>query len=221
MGTIRAKKAETEAVKKHITLPLLLGIIFVVCGMFLLLRATGVLADYERFFWAAVFVSAGALFLVHLIDRIWWTVYPGFPLLGTAGGIIAFPHSAAVAWAVFFILSSGSFWLVYAADRKGNWWALMPGGTLVSFGIALIAGPYVSVAVSVGLFCLGLSLSFLLLQLFCREHRWAYIPSIVLAVTGVLCMALGTSATAVLYLSSAILIAVGAVLLVRVFFRRK
>lgn len=221
MSTIRAKKTEAQSVEKHITLPVLLGVIFVVCGAFLLLRASGLLADYERFFWAAVFASAGVLFLVHLIDRVWWTVYPGFPLFGIAGGIIIYPHSALQGWAVFFIVASGSFLLIYALKRVSHWWAVIPGGAIASLGIAMIVGPCVSFTVSAGLFFLGLSFSFLVIQLFSKEHRWAYIPSIALAVSGVLSMALGTSATAVLYVSASILIAVGAVILVKVFLHRK
>lgn len=206
---------------KRVTIPVILGLLFLACGGLLLLQATGIMQDREYVFWACLFGAAGALFLIHLVDRIWWTVYPGFPLLGISAGILAGQYSSEFGWAAFFLVSSVTFWLLYGINRPQNWWAIMPGGALVSLGIVLIVGSHVSNMVAAGICCLGLSFTFLAILILSRENRWAYIPAGSLAVAGVLFMALGTSTKAVLYSCAVILIVVGIAMIVRSLFFKK
>jgi hypothetical protein len=206
---------------KRITVPVILGLLFLACGGLLLLQATGVTQDRDYVFWASLFGAAGALFLVYLVDRVFWTVYAGFPLLGISAGILAGQCSTEYGWAAFFFVSSAAFWLLYAVGRPASWWAIMPGGTLVSLGVVLIVGTYVSNMVNAGIFCLCLSFTFLAILFLTRENKWAYIPAGSLAVAGVLFMALGTSTKAVLYSCAVILIAVGIAMIIRSLFLKK
>jgi hypothetical protein len=206
---------------KRITLPVILGLILLMCGGVLLLQAADVLKYYERWFWASVFIAGGVLFLIYLFDRVWWTVFPGFPLLAIAATIIIFPWSPSWAWAAFFIVSSLSFWVFYFSGRDEKWWALMPAGLLVSFGLVIGIEQFVSGAVAAGICSLGLSLTLVLVIALTRSNQWAYIPAGALATTGVLIMAMGTSAKAVLYICSAVLILVGLAIIVKNIMVRK
>jgi hypothetical protein len=215
MASIR-KNATTQAVDmKRVTIPVILGLLFLACGGLLLLQAVGIMQDRQYLFWSCLFGAAGALFLIYLIDRVWWTVYPGFPLLGISAGILAGQISTEFGWAAFFLVSSVAFWLLYGINRPLNWWAIMPGGALVSLGIVLIVGSHVSNMVAAGICCLGLSFTFLAILILTRENKWAYIPAGSLAIAGVLFMALGTSTKAVLYSCAIILIIVGIAMIAR------
>jgi uncharacterized membrane protein len=206
---------------KRVTVPVIIGLLIIMCGGLLLMRAADILTAYSRWFWASVFAAGGILFLIQILNRALWSAFPGFPLLGISAAIAVSEYSEPFAMAAFFIVSSASFVMVYLFNKEANWWGIITAGILVSLGISTGLQDYVNGAVGFGIFSLGMSITFVALILLSRTDLWAYISAGGLAVLGAICIAAGNSAKAVLYVCAAILIITGAFLIVKNFMNRK
>ncbi|NPV57551.1 MAG: hypothetical protein HPY76_12885 [Anaerolineae bacterium] len=141
-----------------------------------------------------VFVVAGLVFLGVLAgDReAWWTVFPGFSLLGVGAVIITGALAPRVGNYIGGALVLGSvslaFWLVFLLRRE-FWWALIPAGVLLTLaGITLVPATATHGDLTAGLLFLGLAATFLLLLFVPRaqdRQAWAWIPAVILGMLGV------------------------------------
>ncbi len=112
------------------------------------------------------------------------------------------------------------FLLVYLFESR-NWWALIPGGILLT--LALVAGldglnPGFGTA---GVFFLGTGMTFAMVALLPTpqgDMRWAWIPSGILCVSGVIFLMVGENQVALLFPASLILL--GVILILRTLRRR-
>lgn len=168
-----------------------------------------------------LFSVALPFLLIYVIKRgaFWWALIPGgiltviavIPILtlGAPGEVIG----TFVMWVIAI-----AFFIVYLANRR-NWWALIPGGVMFVVGsMPLLAlsqwpGPFIG-----GIFFVGLAAVFgliYLLNLREPEMRWAIYPAAVLLAVGIGVMAFGQNWWPL------VLIALGAVLLIRAVWPRK
>jgi hypothetical protein len=168
-----------------------------------------------------LFSVALPFLLIYVIKRgaFWWALIPGgiltviavIPILtlGAPGEVIG----TFVMWVIAI-----AFFIVYLANRR-NWWALIPGGVMFVVGLMpLLAlsqwpGPFIG-----GIFFVGLAAVFgliYLLNLREPEMRWAIYPAAVLLAVGIGVMAFGQNWWPL------VLIALGAVLLIRAVWPRK
>lgn len=168
-----------------------------------------------------LFSIALPFLLIYVIKRgsFWWALIPGGALiaigvipiltLGVRGEAIG----TFVMWAIAL-----AFFIVYLANRK-NWWALIPGGVMFVIGIMpLLALRELPGQVIGGIFFVGLAAVFGLLYLINfkdPEMHWAIYPAAVLLAVGIGVMALGQNWWPL------VLIALGAVLLIRAVWSRK
>jgi len=168
-----------------------------------------------------LFSIALPFLLIYVVKRgtFWWALIPGgiltviavIPILalGAPGEVIG----TFVMWVIAI-----AFFIVYLANRR-NWWALIPGGVMFVVGLMpLLAlsrwpGPFIG-----GIFFVGLAAVFgliYLLNLREPEMRWAIYPAAVLLAVGIGVMAFGQNWWPL------VLIALGAVLLIRAVWPRK
>ncbi len=164
---------------------IILGALFILGGGLLLLEKFGLIRGASDLFWGGVLGAAGLVFLYTFItDRThWWAAFPAFTLLGLAASSLL-PESLEV-WAGLAFLGGISlgFWAVYITHRE-HWWAIIPGGVLLTLGLTSVLADVYGVLESGGIFFIGLGLTFLLVALLARMN-WAYIPTLVLIVFGV------------------------------------
>ena len=220
MAAKQVRKNSDDQMEKRITMPVVLSLLLLFCGVLLLLLAADILSYESRWFWVMFFAFGAILFLIHLVDRVFWTIFPGFPLLGISAAIAVNPHSTALSFGLFFAVSSFSFWIFYLKERMKNWWALIPAGALFSLGVVL-GIDMLSGITALGIFTLGLSFTFIIIPFLTKKNQWAFLPAGALAVSGMLIIAVGSSAKAVLYICSILLILIGCFLFVKNLFGKR
>lgn len=169
---------------KRIDFRIILGSMLILAGGLGILQAFGWLEDASDVFWGAMFLLAGAAFLVVFAGGQWWGVIPGL-VLGGIGVLILLPESLDDFSGSVFLAAIGlSFWVVYLAGRE-RWWAIIPGGVLLTLSIVAGLPDGVDAMFSGGIFFIGLAFTFLLVALL-TGMTWAYWPAGALAVLGVL-----------------------------------
>ena len=168
-----------------------------------------------------LFSVALPFLLIYVIKRgpFWWALIPG----GILTVIAVIPiltlgvRGEAIGTFVMWVIAL-AFFIVYLANRK-NWWALIPGGVMFVVGImpllalAQLPGQFIG-----GIFFVGLAAVFGLIYLINLqdvEMRWAMYPAAVLLAVGIGVMAFGQNWWPL------VLIALGAVLLIRSVWPRK
>jgi hypothetical protein len=202
------------------------AILLIIVGILLLLQNFGILGGIVALIWALIFAAGGLIFLyMFLTNRTqWWTIIPGFALLGLAALIALdefLPQVGDILGGAIFLGAMGlAFWVIYFLKRE-FWWAVIPGG--VMFTLALIAGLDAAFEglETGGVLFLGLGLTFGLLSFVPTPQgrmKWALIPTAVLLVMGVLITAVATGGLA--FLGGAALILVGLYVLFRMFVSR-
>jgi len=159
---------------------IVLGFLLLVGGGLALAQALGFLEDASGLFWGGLFIAVGLTFLSLLFGGHWWSVIPGFTLVGL-GTLILLPESLSDFGGAVFLGSIGlSFWYVYFSNRDERWWALIPAGVLTALAIMIVvAQRYENFGGAV--FLGGIGLSFFAVYLSERAERWwALIPAGVL-----------------------------------------
>ena len=202
------------------------GIVLIAAGVVFLLQGTGILVDGLAYLWAVLFCAGGAVFLYLFVGDTaqWWAVIPGFTLVSIGlliglGRILPTVADAVGGSLVPFAIGA-SFWVIYFLNRE-HWWAIIPGGVMLSVALMVGLESVLEGEGMGGVLMLGMALTFLLLSFLAtpqRRFRWALIPAAVLAVIGLVMLAVSESAMAFVFPSVVIL--VGVYLLVRVFLRR-
>lgn len=193
------------------------GLLLLTGGALALLQAMGYLKDASDLFWGGMFIALGLLFLSLLIGGHWWSVFPGFTLLGI-GALIFLPDTMDDFGGFIFLGGIGlSFWVTYLTAPRERWWALIPAGVLTTLAGMTIAAERFGEFETAGFFFLGLSATFLLVALL-AGMRWAYWPALALGIMGVL--GLASLFEVANYIWAIALIAAGGFLLFRYFRNR-
>lgn len=168
-----------------------------------------------------LFSVALPFLLIYVIkrDAFWWALIPGgiLTVIAVIPILTLGAPSEVIGTFVMWVIAI-AFFIVYLANRR-NWWALIPGGVMFVVGLMpLLAlsqwpGPFIG-----GIFFVGLAAVFgliYLLNLREPEMRWAIYPAAVLLAVGIGVMAFGQNWWPL------VLIALGAVLLIRAVWPRK
>ena len=169
---------------------LLWGSLLILGGVLFLLQNLGIF-ELGGIFWGLLFGLAGIFFLsIFFQNRTnWWSIIPGFTLLGIAGQILVdryAPQLSEITGGVFVLGAIGlSFLFVYLTDRQ-NWWAIIPMGVLLTLAIVSILDQLLIMDMG-GIFFMGLGATFALVALLPKEvdTRWAWIPAIILFVLSI------------------------------------
>jgi hypothetical protein len=201
---------------------ILWGILLILGGLLFLLQNLGILV-LGNFFWVILLSLGGLFFLSFFIQSRanWWALIPAITLLSITllvaldWFIPAFNES----WGGGIILGGIglSFFLIYLVDRA-NWWALIPGGVLGTLAATVALEQFFPGLETAGVFFLGLGLTFALVAALPNpqgEMRWAWIPSAILLLMGVIFMA--AAGELLKYLWPLALILAGLLLLFRSF----
>lgn len=157
----------------------LLAVLLIAIGLFFLAANAGWFGAAAPWFWAIALTTAGSGFILTFLRNrtMWWSLIPGFALLGLGGASLV-PGGAA--GSLFLGLAGLGFVTVYLTKPQ-HWWSLIPGGTLLT--LALIAGVTVvwPAFQSDWLFFLGLSATFGTLVALPEQsgkQRWAIYPAL-------------------------------------------
>jgi hypothetical protein len=168
------------------------GFLLILAGIVFLLQN---LFDFELggLFWTALVGFAGLFFLtIYLNNRAnWWSLIPGFTLLGVAATILSstyFPSVGDFLGGVFVLGGIGlAFLVIYLTERK-YWWALIPAGVMFTLCLVVL-GDNIIGGLGGGFLFFGLGLTFLVLALLPTANgrmTWAWYPAIALLVIGVI-----------------------------------
>lgn len=153
---------------------ILLGILFILAGGLLLAERMGYLSRASDIFWGIVFLLGGVAFVSIFVGGQWWAIIPGLALAGVAGSILLPTPGDGI---IMLAANALSFWLIYLT-RRDFWWAIVPAGVLTTLAVIDYLPGNNDNQHAFVLF-LGLALTFLLLALL--RHRWAFWPSLALA----------------------------------------
>lgn len=177
--------------------------------------------QYGNLFWALVMGLAGLFFLtIFFSNRAnWWTLIPGFTLLGVGLSISldTFAPSLSSTLSGPIVLGSigASFLVIYLLNRE-FWWAIIPCGVLLTLAIVISLENLLSEMGFVSVFFLGLAATFALVALVPTHEgrmQWPWIPAIILALMGVIFGAFSGAFMA--YLLPVVLIVGGGILIFR------
>lgn len=197
---------------------LLWGSLLILGGVLFLLQNLG-LFEVGGIFWGLLFALAGVFFLSIFFQNQgnWWSIIPGFALLGIAAQIVLdqiAPGISEISGGVTVLGAIGlSFLFVYLADRQ-NWWALIPMGVLLTLATVSTLDELTQIDTG-GIFFLGLGATFAIVALIPKgiDTRWAWIPAVILTVLGIFVFAAAEALLA--YLWPLALILVGVYLILR------
>jgi hypothetical protein len=170
---------------KRIDFRILLGVLLIFASILGFLQLQGILGNALDFFWAVVLGVAALVFLYIFFTRRehWWAAIPGFTLAGLSAASFL-PDGLGWGGAAFLGGIGVGFWAVYISGRE-RWWAIIPGGTLVTLGFFSALLENYELLETGSIFFMGLGLTFLLVAILAKM-RWAYIPSVVLLLVGLL-----------------------------------
>lgn len=192
---------------------LLWGSLLILGGVLFLLQNLG-LFEVGGIFWGLLFALAGIFFLSIFFQNQgnWWSIIPGFALLGIAAQIVLdqiAPRISEVSGGATVLGAIGlSFLLVYLADRQ-NWWALIPMGVLLTLATVSTLDALTQIDTG-GIFFLGLGATFAVVALVPKgiDTRWAWIPAVILTVLGIFVFAAAEALLAYLWPLALILVGV-------------
>ncbi len=167
-----------------------------------------------------VLFSIGLPFLVvYLLDRSrWWALIPGGVML-VVGLIplLTLRFSGDIMGSLIMFLFALPFLVVYLASPR-NWWALIPAGVMATIGVVVLVATnsrpgFSASGLASGVLFFGFALTFFVLWLLrsSQPTDWAKYPAAILAIIGVLAMALG--AFTLDFIWPMVIIIVGVVLL--------
>jgi len=143
-------------------------------------------------FWGLLFALGGLIFISLFVNnRVhWWSLIPGFTLLGISGTILVnsyLPGLQDILGGLFVLGGIGvAFLAVYLADRR-NWWAVIPAGVMLTLAVISMLDNVLGGTASGGLFFLGLALTFVIVALLPTPQgrmNWAWYPAGILAIIG-------------------------------------
>lgn len=204
------------------------GILLVAVGVLVLLQNLNILRDGLSLLWSLLFFAGGAIFtyLYFKERRQWWTIIPGFTLLGLGLLILlswALPGIGNTVGTGLFLASIGASFFVIYADHREHWWPIIPGGVMITVALVATIDNLAFLGFDSGsVFMIGLGLTFLLLYLFSpttKKQTWALYPAGILAGIGLI---IGiTTSPLMAYLGPLALLAIGAFLVYRAVTRPK
>ena len=161
----------------------LLGVLLVIVGIATLLDSLNII-PFGGLVWGALFVFAGAAFIVYLVQnrKAWWAIIPGVVLIGL-GFIILMSEiipgfSDGIGGFIFFIGISIAFLVVYLMNNK-FWWAIIPAGVTASLAFTVLVDQFTRFDGG-GVFLLGIALTFALLTILPGlegNRKWPLIPA--------------------------------------------
>ena len=192
---------------------ILWGSLLILGGVLFLLQNLG-LFEVGGIFWGLLFGLAGVFFLSIFIQNRanWWSIIPGFTLLGIAAQIVLeqiAPKLADYSGGAIVLGAIGlSFLFIYLTDRQ-NWWALIPMGVMLTLAIVSSLDEFTQIDTG-GIFFLGLGATFALVALVPEgmDTRWAWIPAGILMVLGIFIFAAAEAMLAYLWPLALILVGV-------------
>ena len=159
---------------------IVLGFLLLVGGGLALAQALGFLEDASGLFWGGLFIAVGLIFLSLLFGGHWWSVIPGFTLVGL-GTLILLPESLSDFGGAVFIDYCGFYlYYVHRTNRDEIWEALITDDQLTAHAkMNVVEKRYENFGSAV--FLGGIGLSFFAVYLSERAERWwALIPAGVL-----------------------------------------
>jgi len=166
----------------RINFRVLIGGALVLLGVLMLLQRFNIFSGAVDIFWGAIFLVGGAYFLYRFALDMrgeWWTLIPGFALIGVGVSIVLPGRWLGLAFLGFLGIS---FLVIYLSNRQ-RWWAIIPGGVLITLGIVAVLADIYGARETGGIFFLGLGLTFLLVAVL-ASMQWAYIPGVILLLMG-------------------------------------
>jgi hypothetical protein len=180
--------------------------------------------DLSAWIWVAVLAAAGlGVFGVYLTDRSdWGLLIPAYVLWAIAGlvGLIELNILRDESVATYVLAAIALPFLVVYLRNRDQWWALIPAYVLLAVGVMvgliglgvlddLLVPAYVMFAIAIPFFAV-----------YARNTKqwWALIPGGIMAVIG---LSFLIAEAAAQYVGPAVLILVGAWVLVRQFMRRE
>ena len=180
--------------------------------------------DLSAWVWVAVLAAAGlGVFGVYLTDRSdWGLLIPAYVLWAIAGlvGLVELNILRNESVATYVLAAIALPFLVVYLRNRDQWWALIPAYVLVAVGVMvgliglgvlddLLIPAYVMFAIAIPFFAV-----------YARNTKqwWALIPGGIMAVIG---LSFLIAEAAAQYIGPAVLILVGAWVLVRQFMRRE
>ena len=212
-------------------LPLVLGAILILGGLFLLFGNLGWIEVGDTL-WALVLAAGGIFFVLLFFQdrRQWWAWIPGITLLSVASLLLLQEFLTGFSGDLGGVIVPGgiglSFLLIYLTTRQ-HWWAIIPGGVLLSIAAMIFLQgilPFDMELAGVGVFFLGLGLTFLSLTRIRTEKgqmKWPWVPGGILLGMGVLFIVFGSAAEFFPYIGALALIFVGVYILWRAIRRKE
>jgi hypothetical protein len=211
---------------KILTSRMLWGAVLIVGGVLLLLDTFGIIKG-GALFWTVVAAFAGVLFWALYISdhNHWWAIIPGTILLAVSATIglneflPGFTESS-LNGAVILGGIAISFLLVYLVEH-GNWWAIIPAGIMTTLAVVSVVAANSEGIETGGIFFLGLGFTFLLVAVLPTPYgrmRWAWIPAAILGLFGIVLLA--SRQDLINYIWPSALIVLGALLIIRAFWRK-
>ena len=201
------------------------GVTLVLGGVIFLLENLEVI-HFADIFWALLVGLGGVFFFsIYYSDQLdWWAVIPGFTLSSIAASILLdyFAPAAADIWGGSIILGGIAlgFLAIYLLNRQ-LWWAIIPAGVLLSISLAVGLSSLLPGLETGGIVLIGIGITFAILSMMpLAEGRmvWAWVPAVVLVVTGFIITAASNQTLVVVWPLALI---AGGILLLYVTFRSR
>lgn len=186
----------------------IIAVILIAVGVLALLSTTGWLPQVGGLIGAALFLAVGVALLYlarrHASD---WLMFAAFPAFGLA---FASAVQGDLGGAGFLAFTGAGFLALVVAEPT-RWWAVIPAGTLFTLAIITWSGDALSPQGTGAVLFLGLAATFLVVwRGTAHPQAWAVIPA-----AGCLVMALVVGLALADWVVPVVLIAIGAVLLLR------
>jgi len=176
--------------KKYINIRTLLGILFLLAGIFGILEKIHLISNASGFFWGFVFGIAGIGFFYNYLSNRdhWWSFISSFSFFGLAGSIFL-PAWLDIYRGFSFLGMVGiGFLAIYLSNRK-LWWTLIPSGVIITLGGISIVSNFLDGQETGALFFIGLGITFILVRILpngTQRMNWAFIPAAILLIIGTL-----------------------------------
>jgi len=182
-----------EKMVKWLESRILWGALLIVAGVIFLLQN---LFNFQLggFLWGLVLGAAGVVFLaVFFGNRAhWWSLIPGFSLLGIAATILIdvfFPRLGNIFGGTLVLGGIAlAFLTIYLFDHN-HWWAIIPGGVMLTLSVFVLLEEVFRGFGGAGVFFLGLGFTFVAVALLPTPQgrmTWAWIPAGILLAIGVI-----------------------------------